>query len=91
MRVFTVSLNCPVCINFETITYISVCVFEFLYFSAGYQLSNSALSAIILRYHNKKGTIPFDIFIQILVRVIVMFGKFGNIILAFEIVTTESY
>ena len=41
---------------------------------AGYQLSNSALSAIILRYHNKKGTIPFDIFIQILVRVIVMFG-----------------
>ena len=41
----------------------------------GYQLSNNALSAIILRYHNKKGTIPFDIFIQILVRVVVMFGK----------------
>lgn len=44
--------------------------------SLGYQLSNSALSAIILRYHNKKGTIPFDIFIQILVRVIVMFDTF---------------
>jgi len=42
----------------------------------GYQLSNNALSSIILRYHNKKGTVPFDIFIQILVRVIVMFGKF---------------
>ena len=41
----------------------------------GYQLSNNALSSIILRYHNKKGTVPFDIFIQILVRVIVMFGK----------------
>ena len=39
----------------------------------GYQLSNNALSSIILRYHNKKGTVPFDIFIQILVRVIVMF------------------
>lgn len=43
----------------------------------GYQLSNNALSSIILRYHNKKGTVPFDIFIQILVRVIVMFGKFN--------------
>ncbi|XP_068730617.1 calpain-B-like isoform X1 [Montipora capricornis] len=42
----------------------------------GYQLSNNALSSIILRYHNKKGTIPFDIFIQILVRVIVMFDTF---------------
>lgn len=41
----------------------------------GYQLSNNALSSIILRYHNKRGTVPFDIFIQILVRVIVMFGK----------------
>ena len=41
----------------------------------GYRLSNTALSSIHLRYHNKKGTIPFDIFIQILVRVIVMFGK----------------
>lgn len=44
----------------------------------GYQLSNNALSAIILRYHNKKGTIPFDIFIQILVRVIVMFDTFKS-------------
>ncbi|KAL9953560.1 hypothetical protein ACROYT_G040996 [Oculina patagonica] len=42
----------------------------------GYQLSNTALSSIHLRYHNKKGTIPFDIFIQILVRVIVMFDTF---------------
>ncbi|CAH3140847.1 unnamed protein product [Porites lobata] len=44
----------------------------------GYQLSNNALSSIILRYHNKKGTIAFDIFIQILVRVIVMFDTFRS-------------
>ncbi|XP_015749307.1 PREDICTED: calpain-B-like [Acropora digitifera] len=44
----------------------------------GYQLSNNALSSIILRYHNKKGTVPFDIFIQILVRVIVMFDTFRS-------------
>lgn len=46
--------------------------------SLGYRLSNTALSSIHLRYHNKKGTIPFDIFIQILVRVIVMFDTFRN-------------
>ncbi|XP_020608563.1 RNA polymerase-associated protein LEO1-like isoform X2 [Orbicella faveolata] len=39
----------------------------------GYRLSNTALSSIHVQYHNKKGTIPFDIFIQILVRVIMMF------------------
>jgi len=44
----------------------------------GYRLSNTALSSIHLRYHNKKGTIPFDIFIQILVRVIVMFDTFRS-------------
>ena len=53
----------------------SCCLMLFFFSFSGYQLSNTALSSIILRYHNKKGTIPFDIFIQILVRVIVMFGK----------------
>ncbi|XP_031552068.1 calpain-A-like isoform X1 [Actinia tenebrosa] len=42
----------------------------------GYQLSNAALSSVVLRYHNKKGTISFDTFIQIVVRVIVMFDTF---------------
>ena len=50
--------------------------------SVGYRLSHTALSSIHLRYHNKKGTIPFDIFIQILVRVIVMFGKLNWAILS---------
>ncbi|XP_032221730.2 calpain-A isoform X2 [Nematostella vectensis] len=40
----------------------------------GYQLSNSAMSSLVLRYHNKRGTISFDTFIQIVVRVVVMFG-----------------
>lgn len=57
---------------------------------SGYQLSNTALSSIILRYHNKKGTIPFDIFIQILVRVIVMFGKSDTEFLIFFSVVSLS-
>ena len=66
-------------INFTLISFIFVWFYlRFLAIvssSAGYRLSNTALSSIHLRYHNKRGTIPFDIFIQILVRVIVMFGK----------------
>lgn len=48
------------------------------YVYLGYSLSNSALSSVVLRYHNKKGTISFDTFMQIVVRVIVMFGKYVN-------------
>ena len=76
------------------LTYFSCCrscclMLSFFSFS-GYQLSNTALSSIILRYHNKKGTIPFDIFIQILVRVIVMFGKSDTEFLIFFIVVSLS-
>ena len=52
-----------------------LCFFANASSSVGYKLNNTALSSIHVQYHNKKGTIPFDIFIQILMRVIVMFGK----------------
>ena len=61
--------------SFYLLFFTFVSQFTIVYSSVGYRLSNTALSSIHLRYHNKKGTIPFDIFIQILVRVIVMFGK----------------
>ena len=38
-------------------------------------LSNRALETVVLRYHNKRGVINFDMFVQINVRLILVFGK----------------
>ena len=44
--------------------------------SSGFKLSNRSLSAIILRYSNKKGEIEFDDFVLCAIRLKTMICKY---------------
>ncbi|XP_031573031.1 calpain-2 catalytic subunit-like [Actinia tenebrosa] len=41
-----------------------------------FKLSNRSLETIVLRFHSKRGVISFDMFVQINVRLVLMFESF---------------
>lgn len=50
-------------------------IFAFFILPSGFRLSNRSLSAIILRFSNKKGEVEFDDFVLCAIRLKTMLGK----------------